>query len=136
MDKTYCSSRNSIFNINYHIVWAVKYRKPILVGKIEGYLKQLLLNTIPNNKDFKVQVCEVMPNHVHVFVSAPPKIAPGYIVKMLKGISGRLLFIEFPEIESSLWRGRLWSSSYFVETVGSTSEEAVRKYIENQKSRG
>ncbi|NCU28712.1 MAG: IS200/IS605 family transposase [Candidatus Moranbacteria bacterium] len=135
MDKKYSNSRNSIFNINYHIVWVVKYRKPVLINEVELYLKQLLLKTIPENKEFSVKVCEVLPDHVHAFVSAPPKVAPGYIVKMLKGISGRLLFIKFPEIEKCLWKGKLWSPSYFVETIGSTSEEAVKLYIQNQKTK-
>ena len=75
-------------------------------------------------------------DHIHVFVSAHPKIAPSYIVKMLKGISGRKLFLQFPEIKQQLWKGRLWNSSYYLETSGSITEDAIKKYIENQKTRG
>lgn len=72
-------------------------------------------------------------DHIHVFASAHPKIAPSYIVKMLKGISGRKLFLQFPEIKQKLWKGHLWNSSFYIETVGSISEETVKRYIENQK---
>ena len=52
---------------------------------------------------------------------------------MMKGISGRLLLKEFPEIIKKLYNGELWNPSYYVETIGSISEEAIRKYIQNQE---
>ena len=70
--------------------------------------------------------------HVHCFVSAPPKLSITAIVKYLKGISGRKLFERFPEIRNQLWKGELWNHSYYVETVGSVSEENIRRYIEHQ----
>lgn len=73
-------------------------------------------------------------DHVHVFVSAPPMLSVTDIVRWLKGISGRHIMMEFPCLSSSLWRGHLWNGSYFVESIGSTSEENIRKYIERQKS--
>lgn len=75
-------------------------------------------------------------DHIHVFASAHPKVAPSYIVKMLKGISGRKLFWRFPEIKEKLWKGHLWNSSYYIETIGSISEEAIKKYIAKQKKGG
>ena len=71
-------------------------------------------------------------DHVHCFVSAPPKLSITAIVKYLKGISGRKLFERFPEIRNQLWKGELWNHSYYVETVGSVSEENIRRYIEHQ----
>ncbi len=71
-------------------------------------------------------------DHVHIFIKAHPKYAIGQIVKYIKGISGRLLFIKHPEIKQKLWKGHLWTNSYYVETIGSTSEENIRKYIQRQ----
>ena len=73
-------------------------------------------------------------DHVHCFVSAPPKLSVTQIIKYLKGISGRLLLEEFPELRDFLWKGQLWNGSYFVETIGSVSEENIQKYIERQRS--
>jgi putative transposase len=73
---------------------------------------------------------------IQIFVSAHPKIAPSYIVKMLKGISGRLLFMNYPELKEQLRKEHLWNSSFYIETIGSISEEAIKKYIEIQKTRG
>ena len=68
-----------------------------------------------------------------MFVSAIPKISIPYIAKMMKGISGRLLLKEFPEITKELWNDELWNPSYYVETIGSVSEEAIKRYIQNQE---
>lgn len=127
-------ARTCVYNVNYHIVWSVKYRKTVLKGGIEEETKNIF-GQIAADKAFTIHTMEVMPDHVHVFVSAHPKTAPSYIVKMLKGISARQLFIKYPALKKSLWGGNLWNSSYYIETIGSISEETIQKYIENQKTR-
>lgn len=124
--------RTTVYNVNYHIVWSVKYRRSVLVGSVENRLKELL-QEISDAKGFTIQSIEVMPDHVHVFVSGHPKISSSYMYKMLKGISARRLLMEFPALSKKLWRGHLWNPSTYVETIGHISEETVRKYIEDQK---
>ena len=85
-------------NINYHMVWSVKYRRKILNPEIEEYL-QKLVQQIAEDKGFTVHLFECGEgDHVHCFVSAPPKLSITAIVKYLKGITGRKLFEHFPEI--------------------------------------
>ena len=125
--------RTCVYNVNYHIVWSTKYRRKVLNDKVEKRLKEVL-QIVAHKKGFEIAEIEVgQQDHVHVFVSSIPKISISYIAKMLKGISGRLLMKEFPEIHSKLWNGELWNPSYYVETIGSISEEAIRKYIQNQE---
>ena len=107
----YTHGRTCVYNINYHIVWCVKYRRKVLSQKISERLYEL---------------CHE--------IAAPPKISITQIVKYLKGISGNRLLEEFPELRKSLWKGHLWNGSYFVETIGSTSEDNIRRYIERQKN--
>ena len=125
--------RTCVFNINYHIVWSTKYRRKVLSTDIERRLKEILID-VAKQKGFEIAEIEVgTKDHVHVFVSAIPKISISYIAKMMKGISGRLLLKEFPEISKELWNGELWNPSYYVETIGSISEEAIRQYIQSQE---
>jgi putative transposase len=136
MDKQQLEhARTCVYNVNYHIIWSVKYRKAVLKGGIDEELK-IILNQIAADKDFIIHTMEVMPDHVHIFASSHPKIAPSYIVKMLKGISGRLILMKYPELKQQLWKGNLWNSSFYIETIGSVSEDAIKKYIEHQKTRG
>lgn len=127
-------ARTVVYNVNYHIVWCVKYRRKVIVGNVEKRLKQILLD-IAEDKGFSIKSMETMPDHVHVFAAAHPKIAPGYIYKTLKGISGRKIFIEFPDIKKKLWKGKLWNPATYVETIGHISEDTVVKYIQDQKSK-
>ena len=130
----YTHARTCVYNINYHIVWCVKYRKKVLNSEISNRLYELL-KAIGDEKGFSVSECKVEENdHVHCFVSAPPKISATQITKYLKGISGNALLKEYPELRNQLWKGQLWNGSYFCETIGSTSEENVLRYIERQRN--
>ena len=134
MENKYTHARTCVYNINYHFVWCVKYRRKALKPEIAERLYELV-QEIGLEKGFTVVDCKVSENdHVHCFVSAPPKISVTQIVKYLKGISGNTLLKEFPELRTILWKGQLWNGSYFCETIGSTSEENILKYIERQKN--
>ncbi len=134
MKQKYTHARTCIYNINYHLIWCVKYRRKVLTPQISNRLYDLL-KSIGEEKGFEVVECKVGDSdHIQCFVSAPPKISVTQIIKYLKGISGNTLLKEFPEIRKYLWKGHLWSGSYFCETIGSASEENILKYIERQKT--
>jgi REP-associated tyrosine transposase len=125
--------RTCVFNCNYHIVFSTKYRRKVLTEEVVEYLQDTI-REVAADKGFRISLCEVGErDHVHLFASAHPKVAPSYIVKMTKGISARKIFIRFPGIKKMLHKGHLWNSSFYVETIGSISEEAVKQYIEKQK---
>ena len=124
--------RTSVCNINYHMVWSVKYRRKILTPEVEQYLKQLV-QEIAQSKGFTVQLFECgEADHVHCFITAPPTLSVTAIAKYLKGITGRKLFETYPDLKTKLWRGELWNHSYYCETIGSVSEENIKRYIEHQ----
>lgn len=124
--------RTCVCNINYHVVWAVKYRKKVLTEERASFLKKQCIR-IGTEKGFEVKQFEVGEmDYVHAYISAPPKHSITYIVKCLKGITARKLFEAFPELREQLWKGELWNHSYYVETVGCISDEVIQKYIENQ----
>ena len=115
-------------------MWCVKYRRKVLTPQINDRLYEII-QAIADDKGFFVISCKVgEEDHIHCFISAPPKLSVTQIVKYLKGISGNILLYEFPELRNSLWKGQLWNGSYFCETIGSTSQENIQKYIERQKT--
>ena len=88
-ERNLIHSRTCVYNINYHVVWSVKYRRKILSAEIEKYLKELV-HQIAADKGFTVHLFEVGEgDHIHCFVSGPPKLSVTDIVKYLKGITGR-----------------------------------------------
>jgi putative transposase len=84
-------------------------------------------------KNHLIEVMEVKPDHVHLFLSSDPTRCVAEIVNRLKGASSRILREEFPHLKSRF--PTLWSRSYYAGTVGHVSESTVKKYIENQKGR-
>ena len=134
MSNEYVHGRTCVYNVNYHIIWCTKYRRKVLTAEITERLYSILHET-GEQKGFTVVDAKVGEmDHIHCFVSAPPKYSITDIVRWLKGISGRYLLMEYPGIQEKLWRGHLWNGSYYVETIGSTSEENIRKYIERQRN--
>ena len=129
---SYIHYRTCVCNINYHIIWCVKYRKKVLSQEISHSLLQMLRDIAQEN-GFSIEACETGGmDHIHCFVTAPPKLSITYIVKHLKGTSAMRLFKAFPELRETLRNGKLWSASYFVETIGATSEENIKRYIASQ----
>lgn len=123
------------YDIKYHIVWIPKYRRALLSGKIAERLKQILAR-IADEYSFNIIAIEVMPDHVHLLIEAPPKYAPSKIVGYLKGISSKMLRREFlNEIKKHIWKeNTLWARGYYIATVadGATTK-IVKEYINNQK---
>ena len=125
-------SRTSVYNINYHIVWSVKYRRKVITPEIESYMREII-HQIADAKGFHVDEFESgHMDHVHLFVTAPPKLSPSLIIQYLKGITGRKLLEKYPELRKQLWKGELWNHSTYIETIGDVSSETIRKYIEHQ----
>ena len=116
-------------------IWQCYRRRNVHPVDCAGDRLYELLEEVAADKGFAIASAKVGEmDHVHCFVSAPPKLSVTDIARWLKGISGRHLLMEFPEIKEKLWKGHLWNGSYFVESIGSTSEENILKYIERQKN--
>lgn len=131
--------RTSVFNLNYHIIWGTKYRNKVLKGEVEIDLKKLLYE-IANEYGFTIDHMEIgLDDHIHLLVNAPPKLSVTNIVRWLKGISARKLFQLHPELKNYYWKlereRQLWSPSYFVESIGTTNQDAVAKYIDDQREK-
>jgi putative transposase len=101
------------------------------VGDVAEYTREIL-NDILKELGCEPLALEVLPDHVHVFALCPPRHSPAYIVNYLKGKSARRILQRFPELKSKATRGKLWSRSYFVATVGSITADIVKRYVEEQ----
>lgn len=138
LDKQLTHGRTCVYNINYHIIWGTKYRNKVLNNEIEDELKQLLYQ-IAEEKGFTISHLEIgLDDHVHLLISAPPKLSVTTIVSCLKGTSAFRLFRKHPELKQYYWKKEdrhLWSPSYYVETIGTTNENAVAKYIDDQRKK-
>ena len=122
---------SSVYNINYHLVWCPKYRKNLKV-EIRDFLKGFIEATCLN-KGWELFEVQIQPDHIHIFLSAPPYESPTGIIKVLKGTSAIKIFKRFPELRKELRKGHVWSPSYYVGTAGKVTAETIKRYIQNQK---
>ena len=122
-------ARTCAFQVNYHLIWATKYRRKVLVGSVEVRLLEVL-KMIADEYGYRLLATRVHDrNHVHVFVSAPPKVSIPEMVRVFKCVSAKVLFEEFPELKLRLWGGHLWSDGYAVRTAGIVTSEKIEQYI-------
>jgi len=125
--------RGYVYSIQYHIVWCVKYRHPILTNEVEKRLFEILYKITEDNK-FQILECNGNKDHIHLLINCSPQHYIPDMIKALKGVSARLLMKEYGnDLKKKLWGGHLWNPSYFVATVSENTEEQVRIYIQNQK---
>ena len=130
--ERYRRTSHAVYELNYHLVWPPKYRKEIGTADVKEFLEHLFPK-IAHSYGFEIVEKNVQPDHVHLFVSAPPRFAPAHLVEILKSISAKEVFKKFPKIKHQLWGGELWSDGYFVRAVGDKVTSAVvERYIRYQ----
>src|SRR5690625_1469426 len=113
----------------YHIIWCPKFRFDVLKADVAKDLEGIL-DVISKEYMYEIKAIEVMPDHIHLFVSTKQTVAPVDIVRTLKSISTIELFKKYPRLKSFYSKaGSLWSQEYFVSTVGKVSEKTIKRYI-------
>lgn len=128
--KEYKTLTHSVWDCKYHIVFIPKYRQKKLYGELRRDLKELF-HKLSFQKECRIEEGYLMPDHIHMLISIPPKYSVAHIVGFLKGKSALYLAQRYGRRRKH--RGyHFWARGYFVSTVG-YNEEVVRRYIQNQE---
>jgi len=127
-------SSHAVYDTAYHLVWCLKYRKKIFEDERIRERAEQLIKEICEGYGIEIEEMEVAIDHVHLLVSFPPKRSIGEVVRIIKSISARELFREFPRIKKKLWSGELWEDGYFARTVGDRmTRQIIDKYIKHHR---
>jgi putative transposase len=121
---------HTVFNIEYHFVWVTKYRYKVLTGETALRVKELVRQTC-DAFEIKIISGVVSKDHAHVFVSAPPTMAPSEIMRRIKGRTSSKLFEEFPHVKKRYWGRHFWARGYFCATSGQVTDEMIKSYLEH-----
>ena len=124
-------TRNCKYNLNYHFTWIPKTRAKILVEPFKSDVKKFLLETC-QEKEWDPLALQIMADHLHFFMSAPPKWAPSKIIQELKADSSRKLRKKYSIIRQMRSTDDFWASGYYVGTAGHVTAENVARYIAEQ----
>jgi putative transposase len=118
-------------DLEVHVIWIPKYRKPVLTGEVAIRVRDLV-RTIAAEHELEIISGKVARDHVHVLISYRPTQRVSHIVQWLQGTSSRVLLQEFPRLRKQFWGKHLWARGYLAVATGTVTDEAIREYIDEQ----
>jgi len=123
-------SSHSKWRCEYHIVFAPKYRRKEIYGKLKTDIGQIL-RKLCQEKKVEIMEATACPDHVHMLVSIPPHLSVSQFMGYLKGKSSLMIFDRHANLKYKYGSRHFWCRGYFVDTVG-RNERAIKSYIQNQ----
>ncbi len=131
MDETQ-SLAHTKWECKYHIVWIPKYRRKVLYGQLRRHLGGVL-RELARQKECEVEEGHLLPDHVHMLLSVPPKYAVAQVVGFLKGKSAIHIARTYLGRRQNFTGQHFWARGYYVSTVG-RDEASIREYIQKQEA--
>ena len=128
MDKN--SLAHTSWNCKYHIVFAPKYRRQVIYGRLKNEIGKIL-RTLCERKSVEIIEAQACPDHIHILVSIPPKYSVSEFMGFLKGKSSLMIFDQFANMKYRYGNRQFWCRGYYVDTVG-RNKKAIEEYIRNQ----
>lgn len=132
--RDYLHRGHMVTELQYHFVWATKYRYPVLRGAV-GHRVRELVREICIARDVQIVKGVVSKDHVHVLVISPPHLAPAQLARWIKGRTSRKLQQEFEHLRRRYWGQHLWARGYFCASAGTVTDEMIKAYLERHESR-
>ena len=125
------SLKHTMWECKYHIVWIPKCRKKVLYGQLRRHLG-VVLRQLAQHRESEVIEGHLMPDHVHILISIPPKYAVSQVVGYIKGKSAIHIARSYRGQKQNFTGYHFWARGYFVSSLGK-DEEMIREYIRRQE---
>jgi len=128
----YIHKSHNVSVMLYHFVCPAKYRKKIFIDEVDKALKEICIDI---SERYEMNFLEIGSDddHVHFLIQSVPTYPATKIITILKSITAKEIFKRCPEVKKQLWGGNLWTSGYFVSTVGKHgNEQQIENYVKNQ----
>ena len=121
---------HSTWRLQYHIVFAPKYRRKVIYGQLKADIG-VILRKLCEEKDVEIIEAEACPDHIHMLVSIPPQISVAQFVGFLKGKSTLMIFDRHANLKYKYGSRHFWCRGYYVDTVGK-NKKMIAEYIRTQ----
>ena len=118
------------WNCKYHIVFAPKFRRKVIYGKIKEDIGKML-RKLCEYKGIEILETEACPDHIHMLITIPPKYSVSQIMGYLKGKSSLMIYEKYANLKYKYGNRHFWCRGYYVDTVGK-NKKAIAEYIRNQ----
>ena len=126
---SYSTTGHTTFYHRYHVVWATKYRYKVMQGDVRKRIRTIIHQAC-NEMGVHIVRGVLAREHVHMFISVPPKLALSTVMQRIKGRSSRKIQMEFPQLRKRYWGQRFWARGYFSTTSGNVTDDVIEKYLE------
>ena len=124
------SLSHSKWRCHYHVVFAPKYRRQAIYGKIKADIGKII-RQLCDQKGIEIIEAELCPDHIHMLISIPPKYSVAQIMGYIKGKSSLMIFDRHANMKYKYGNRHFWCRGYYVDTVG-RNKKAIQEYIRNQ----
>jgi putative transposase len=125
----YDTGKHCVFYHRDHLVWSTKYRYKVLHGDVRLRVRDIIRQVCAENGVDIIRGV-LSSDHVHMFVSVPPKLAISDLMRKMKGRSSHKVQREFPLLKKRYWGRHFWGRGYFSTTNGAITEDIVLEYLE------
>ena len=120
---------HSTHDLKVHLVWCTKYRHKALQQDVACRIRDLLRQICEAN-DIQIVKGHVSKDHIHLYVSYPPKLSVSEMIKRLKGRSSKMIQAEFPELGAKFWGRHFWGIGYAAFSSGTVTDQTIQEYLE------
>ena len=128
--RSYRKSSHTIHDLRVHLVWITKYRYKVLTKQV-GIRIRGIIRQICDANDIEIIQGRVSKDHIHLYVSYPPKLSVSEMVRRLKGRSSKRIQDEFPQLGKKYWGKHFWGIGYAAFSSGHVTDEMIQEYLKH-----
>ena len=128
--RHYRRSSHTVHDLKVHLIWITKYRYNVLVTAV-GLRTREVIRQVCDQNDINIIKGVVSKNHVHLYISYPPRLSVSDMMKWFKGRSSRKLQEEFPQLGKQYWGQHFWAVGYAAFSSGHVTDEMIQEYLEH-----
>lgn len=125
------SGAHCVYDLNYHIVFVVKYRRKAITGQISDEMRAIA-DRVAENQGATIVEWNHDTDHLHLLIRARPTTSLSQLISSMKSATSRITRRNHPEIKRMLWGKQFWSDGYYIATTGGAPLEVIKQYIQNQ----
>ncbi len=131
--RSYRKGSHTVHDLKVHLVWITKYRYTVLTQDIGIRLREII-RQVCDIHDIHIIQGRVSKDHVHIYVSYPPKLSVSEMVRLMKGRSSRKIQEEFPQLGKRYWGKHFWGIGYAAFSSGHVTDAMINEYLGNHEN--
>ena len=131
--RSYRKGSHAVHDLKAHLIWVTKYRYNVLTEDVGIRLRDIIRQICDSN-DINIIQGRVSKDHVHIYVSYPPKLSVSEMVRLMKGRISRKIQEEFPQLGKRYWGKHFWGIGYAAFSSGHVTDEMIQDYLKHHKN--